>query len=116
MQVEIDVPNPAGTLTPGMYADVSLNIQRSGDALVVPVQTVDQTGTYPFMMLVNSANQVEKRVVQAGISTANRTEILSGLKEGDKVIVANLATFQPGEVVTPKRSVLSVDNSNGEDQ
>jgi RND family efflux transporter MFP subunit len=116
MQVEIDVPNPAGTLTPGMYADVSLNIQRSGDALVVPVQAVDQTGTYPFVMLVNSANQVEKRVVQVGISTANRTEILSGLKEGDKVIVANLATFQPGEVVTPKRSVLSVDNSNGEDQ
>lgn len=116
MQVEIDVPNTAGTLTPGMYADVSLNIQRSGDALVVPVQAVDQAGTHPFVMLVSGANQVEKRVVQVGVTTADRAEILSGLNAGDKVIAANLATFQPGELVTPRTSVVAAGHSDGEDQ
>jgi len=43
MQVEIDVANGDGKLSPGMYADVSLNIERTGDALVVPVQSVDQS-------------------------------------------------------------------------
>ncbi|MEO7027928.1 MAG: efflux RND transporter periplasmic adaptor subunit [Acidobacteriaceae bacterium] len=103
MQVEIDVPNRDGKLSPGMYADVALNIERSGDALVVPVQAVDQSGARPFVMLVNAASKVEKRAVRVGVSTANRVEILSGLNDGDKVIVANLATFQPGEAVTPKR-------------
>jgi RND family efflux transporter MFP subunit len=117
MQVEIDVPNPGGEFTPGMYADVTLNVRRSGDGLVVPVQAVDQTGNQPFVMLVDSANKVEKRTVQIGVSTANRTEIRSGLQEGDKVIVANLANFPPGEVVTPKVSAIGdTSGAAGEDQ
>lgn len=116
MQVEIDVPNAKGELTPGMYADVSLPIQRAGDALVVPVQAVDRSGSEPFVMIVDGSNHVQKRSVQIGISTANRTEILSGLNVGDKVIVANLATFQPGEAVTPKRSSMGDSNASGEDQ
>jgi len=117
MQVEIDVPNSAGELAPGMYADVTLNVRRSGIGLVLPVQAVDQTGNQPFVMLVDSANKVEKRTVQVGVSTANRTEILSGLQEGDKVIVANLANFPPGEVVTPKVSAIGdTSGAAGEDQ
>jgi RND family efflux transporter MFP subunit len=116
MQVEIDVPNTDGELTPGMYANVSLNVKRAGDALVVPVQAVDQSGPKPFVMLVNGSNRVEKRTVQVGVSTANRTEILGGLNDGDKVIIANLATFQPGEIVTPKRSVMGDSNAAREDQ
>lgn len=116
MQVEIDVPNRDGKLSPGMYANVTLNIERSGDALVIPVQAVDQSASQPFVMLVNAANKVEKRVVRVGVSTANRVEILSGLNEGDKVIVANLATFQPGEAVTPKHSSITDLKSGGEDQ
>jgi RND family efflux transporter MFP subunit len=117
MQVEIDVPNRDGQLTPGMYADVTLNIQRSGDALVVPVQAVDRSGSEPFVMVVNASNRVEKRPVQIGVSTANRVEILSGVKEGDVVIVANLASFIPGEIVTPKHTAMSQTNSSaGEDQ
>jgi RND family efflux transporter MFP subunit len=112
MQVEIDVPNKNGQLTPGMYADVTLNIQRSGDALVVPVQAVDRSSSEPFVMVVNNSNRVEKRPVQIGVSTANRIEILRGLKEGEVVIVANLASFLPGEVVTPKHSAMSETNSS----
>jgi RND family efflux transporter MFP subunit len=117
MQVEIDVPNKDGQLTPGMYADVTLNIQRSGDALVVPVQAVDRSGSEPFVMVVNNSNRVEKRPVQIGVSTANRVEILNGVKQGDVVIVANLASFLPGEVVTPKRTAMGEANSSAaEDQ
>jgi RND family efflux transporter MFP subunit len=116
MQVEIDVPNADGKLSPGMYADVSLNIQRTGDALVVPIQAVDQTSGQPFVMLVDPTNRVEKRAVRIGVSTANRIEILSGLNAGDKVIVANLATFTPGETVAPKLSSMGDLKSNGEAQ
>ncbi|HEY0795179.1 MAG TPA: efflux RND transporter periplasmic adaptor subunit [Acidisarcina sp.] len=116
MQVEIDVPNGDGKLSPGMYADVTLNIQRAGDALVVPIQAVDQSGSQPFVMLVDSANKVEKRAVRIGVLTANRIEILSGLNVGDKVIVANLGAFSEGENVTPKRSSIGDLKSSGEDQ
>lgn len=115
MQVEIDVPNKDGKLTPGMYADVSLNIHRAGNALTVPVQAVDQSGSEPFVLVVDKSNRVEKRTVKIGISTPNKIGILSGLSDGEQVIAANLGTFQPDELVTPHRSAM--DNANtGEDQ
>jgi RND family efflux transporter MFP subunit len=117
MQVEIDVPNKDGELDPGMYADVTLNIQRARDALVVPIQAVDRSGNQAFVMLVDGTNRVEKRSVQIGVSTANRIEILSGVNQGEKVIVANLASFTPGEVVAPKITAMGQANSStGEDQ
>lgn len=107
MQVEIDVSNPKGQLEPGMYAQVTLDIERTGDALVVPVQAVDQSGEQPAVMLVDSSNHVQRRAVQVGISTANRTEILSGLQAGDKVIATNLSSYQAGELVQPRIDTMT---------
>jgi RND family efflux transporter MFP subunit len=107
MQVEVDVPNANGSLTPGMYAQVTLNVKRSGDALVVPIQAVDTSAPQPTLLVVNAQNHVEKRVVQTGVATANRIEILSGLREGELVIVANQSSYQSGELVTPKQSAMA---------
>jgi RND family efflux transporter MFP subunit len=111
MQVEIDVPNKDRQLAPGMYAQVTLNVAHSGESLTAPVQAVDQSTAQPFVLLVDSANKVEKRNVHVGISTANRVELLSGVKEGDKIVAVNLSTYQPGELVTPKQSVTSTQES-----
>lgn len=102
MQVEIDVPNPKGQLQPGMYAQVTLDIERAGDALVVPIQAVDQGGTQPAVMLVDGSNHVQRRPVQVGITTANSIEILGGLQAGDKIIATNLSSYQSGETVQPR--------------
>ena len=106
MQVEVDVPNRDGTLTPGMYAEVTLNVKRTGNALVVPVQAVDRDGPQPVITVLNAQNRVEKRIVKTGVATANRVEILSGLHDGEQVIVANQSSFQPGELVIPKQSTM----------
>jgi RND family efflux transporter MFP subunit len=107
MQVEIDVPNPKDELDPGMYAQVTLNIERTGNVLVVPIQAVDQSGSQPFVLLVDRSDRVEKRAVEVGISTANRVEILSGLQDGDRVIAASLSSYQSGELVQPKLDTMA---------
>jgi RND family efflux transporter MFP subunit len=110
MQLEVDVPNADGSLTPGMYAQVTLNVRRAGDALVVPIQAVDTSGPQPVLLVINAQSRVERRVVQTGVATANRIEVLSGLSEGEQVIVANQASFQPDELVTAKQSAMAVAN------
>jgi RND family efflux transporter MFP subunit len=107
MQVEVDVPNADGSLAPGMYAQVTLNVKHAGDALVVPIQAVDTSGPQPILLVVNAQSRVEKRAVQTGIATANRIEVLSGLREGEQVIVANQSSFQPGELVKAKYSATT---------
>lgn len=104
MQVEIDVPNAKGRLAPGMYADVQLQTQARNDALSVPVQALQQQGDKATVLVVDSANRVQKRDVSIGIEDPNFVQVVSGLKEGDRVIVGNLGSYQLGETVNPKPS------------
>lgn len=106
MTVEIDVPNKDNSLAPGMYAEVSLLIHRSGDVLTVPVTAIDRTGSTPYALIVDTSNRVHKRNVQVGLATANKIEIVSGLNAGDRIIATNLTSFTEGQTVNPKQSAL----------
>ena len=100
MLTEVDVNNPSLTLTPGMYADVTFNLEQKNDSLIIPSSAVIQ-GDEPSVMLVDANNQVVKRQVVLGISGSNSQEITSGLKPGDRVIIGGLSTLQMGQKVTP---------------
>jgi RND family efflux transporter MFP subunit len=102
LQVEIDVVNTDGKLTPGMYADVTLHLQVSGNGLTIPVEAVDRGQATPFVLVVNAQGHIEKRPVSLGIETARFIEVTKGLKEGERVVVANLSSFQPDEAVNAK--------------
>jgi RND family efflux transporter MFP subunit len=100
MLTEVDVKNPDLSLTPGMYADVTFNLEQKDSALLVPASAIIQ-GDQPSVMIVNADNRVEKRAVVLGISGANTQEVTSGLQAGDHVIIGGLSTLQLGEQVTP---------------
>ncbi len=102
MQVEIDVPNGAYKLRPGMYAEVSLRVQSHDNALTVPVQAVQRHNGKSSVLLVNQHNQVELREIQTGMEDPSRVEVLAGLSAGDRVIVGNFDSYQPGQRVAPK--------------
>lgn len=107
MQVEIDVPNQDYKLSAGMYADVSLKIQNDPTALTLPLQAINRGADKTSVLLVNSQNQVEEREIHTGIEGSNRIQILSGLNEGDRVIVGNFGTYRPGEHVNPQMSTMA---------
>jgi RND family efflux transporter MFP subunit len=113
LQVEIDLNNANHSLSPGMYADVTLNIQRAGNGLTVPVQAVDQSGGSPFAYVVDTSGHIKRRSVNLGVATPNRVEILSGIDPTDRVVVANLASFSNGEAVRPQQVVLPQTASAG---
>jgi RND family efflux transporter MFP subunit len=107
-QVEIDVPNTNYKLVPGMYADVSLQVQDHPNALTVPVQAVALGSDGGRSVLVlDSQNRVQPRLIRTGIEDPNNIEVLSGLKEGDRVIVGNLNAFRAGELIEPQVSKIA---------
>jgi RND family efflux transporter MFP subunit len=107
MQVEVDVPNQDYKLTPGMYADVSLRIQNDPNALTLPLQAINRGEDKTLVLAVNSQNVVEEREIHTGIEGSDRIQILSGLNEGDRVIVGNLSKYRPGQHVDPKASAMA---------
>jgi RND family efflux transporter MFP subunit len=100
MLTEVDVKNPSLLLTPGMYADVTFNLEQKDNALIVPASAIIQ-GDQPSVLLVDATNHVLKRPVVLGIGGSNSQEIASGLQAGDRVIIGGLSTLQPGQEVTP---------------
>ena len=101
MLVEVDVPNPDLTLSPGMYAEDSFQLQHKDSALILPTQAVIRNGSDAYVLVVDSTHHVEKRNVTVGIESANRLEVLSGLREGETVIASGQDNYEVGEAVTP---------------
>lgn len=112
LQVEIDLKNSDHKLSPGMYAHVTLNIQRTGSGLTVPIQAVDRSGPEPYALIVDSQNQIEKRNVRLGTESPERIEIVSGLSDGDHVVAANMSSFRAGEVVHAQNISVPQPQSN----
>jgi RND family efflux transporter MFP subunit len=104
MQVEIDVPNETYKLQPGMYANVSLQVQKQANALTVPINAIQRGHDTIRVLMVDRQNRVQEREVRTGAEDGNNVAILSGLSEGDRVLIGNLASYQPGQVVRPKES------------
>jgi RND family efflux transporter MFP subunit len=113
MQVEIDVPNETYKLQPGMYANVALQTQASPNALTVPIQAVQHHDGKASVLIVDQQNRVQPREIQTGLEDPNRVEVLSGLSEGERVIVGNFGSFQPGQVVEPKVTTFDSDAGQG---
>jgi RND family efflux transporter MFP subunit len=102
MHTEVDIPNPRGILIPGVYAEATLTLDRKGDALVVPLQAVSQESNRATVLLVDKTNKIQDRPVTLGIQTENDAEVLSGLREGDEVVISDRSGLKPGELVDPK--------------
>ena len=100
MIVEMEVPNPTLELLPGMYANVTLKVDQRANAVAIPVEAVPPGGK--SVLLINTAHQVEERAVSLGIETPSKYEVLSGLEEGDLVMVGNPEQVTPGQKVEPR--------------
>jgi len=111
MMTEIEIPNPNLELVPGMYATVVLKVEKHLQALAVPTEAVSGEKS-PTVYVVNHDNQIEERAVKLGLETSDKYEILSGLREGDLVVIGNRAGFQAGQKVEPKVIQLSMRDEN----
>ena len=102
METEIDVENKDLSLTPGMYANTTLELERRDNVLTIPVQAVIRNGNQSSVLIVDSQNKVQTRNVTLGLQGSTLTEVKSGLQEGDRVITGGQSNYQAGETVKPK--------------
>jgi RND family efflux transporter MFP subunit len=101
METEIDVDNRDGQLIPGMYAETSLALQQKQNTLAIPLEAIARNGEDATVLLVTPQNIVLERHVRLGMEDSTYVEVLSGLAEGDRVILGNRSLFRAGEKVQP---------------
>lgn len=89
-------PNPRLLLIPGMYVRVAIDAQEKQGALVIPRVALAEDITGYYVMVVGEDNTVRRQKVTLGIRQKESVEIISGLKAGEKVVVAGLQHVRPG--------------------
>jgi len=101
-EIEIEVPREQKNIKPNMLVVVTITDYKKLKALVVPQNIVQKTGTEQFLFVASNENGLwiaRKKVVQAGESYDNRTEITDGLNEGDFIITFGFQNLSDGQTV-----------------
>jgi RND family efflux transporter MFP subunit len=114
METEIDVDNKNGQLIPGMYAEAHLALRERQNVLAIALQAVQRNGDDATVLAVTSQNIVEERHVKLGAEDSTYVEVLSGLAEGDRVIVGNRSLFRAGEKVQPHEVATATGTTSSE--
>ncbi|MDD7544421.1 efflux RND transporter periplasmic adaptor subunit [Actinobacillus porcinus] len=87
----MEVDNPDGVLRIGMTTENTIKIAAAKGVLTVSNMAIQKKGNKYIVHVLNAQNQSEEREVEIGVQNDFQTEIKSGLAEGEKVIVSQVA-------------------------
>ena len=88
LKARIVLNNPQKQLIPGMFTTVSITSHVHKNSMLVPSEAVIRTGTRSIVMLAGENGQFHSTDVTTGIEMNGQTEILSGLKVAQKVVIS----------------------------
>ena len=98
-EVKLDVPNPPANLKEGMTVSVDIEIVRRDNVLVLDTNAIrDLTGGEAHVFAVVDGRVVDK-AIEVDASGGGKSEISSGLAEGDLVVPPALTTISIGQKV-----------------
>jgi RND family efflux transporter MFP subunit len=86
LRVRFELANPKLDLKPGMFADVEIRLGE-GDGLMVPDSAVMDTGERQVVFVQKGGGVFEPREVKAGARSGGKVQVLSGLVEGERVVI-----------------------------
>jgi RND family efflux transporter MFP subunit len=87
MLVEVEVPNPDGLLLPGMYSTVHFKLVDPTPPIVVADSSVIVLADGPQIAIVDKDDVVRIRKVRLGRDSGKTIDIVSGVTEGDRIVL-----------------------------
>jgi Cu(I)/Ag(I) efflux system membrane fusion protein len=88
IKARVELANPDGRLVPGMFATVSFTSPSRKNVLTVPAEAIIQTGKRSVVIVAQGDGRFFPTAVETGLDSGGRTEILTGLALGQKVVVS----------------------------
>jgi membrane fusion protein (multidrug efflux system) len=98
--LRIVVPNPEGTLLPGMFVRATIDEGINQQAILIPQQAVsrDPKGN-PLTLIVDAEGKVQQRAISTDRALGDKWLVATGLAQGDRVIVEGMQRARPGMAV-----------------
>ena len=110
IEVRALLPNPDGSIIPGILMQVDL-LRNTRQALLIPEASLLPLADKQYVMVrvnIDGKDTVEKRQVKIGLRLPGYVEILDGLSAGEQVVTHGNSKVRPGDVL----DVLAVDDGS----
>jgi membrane fusion protein, copper/silver efflux system len=88
LKARIELANSGGRLVPGMFATIDFAPTRRRDAVLVPSEAVIRTGRRTVVIVAQGKGHFAPVDVETGIEGHGQTEIRTGVRDGDRVVVS----------------------------
>ncbi len=98
-RIEVTVPNPDYRLRSGQIVKVRLTRQVLNDVILIPLDSVIPLENGHEVYVVDSQNQAQRRNVRLGFIRGRSVQVLDGLADGDRLIVAGQRYVSAGQAV-----------------
>lgn len=98
LRAEIDLANADGIFRPGMYASVTILLEKRRDVPVLPQAAIVTREGRPCCFLLRDGKATVQEL-KLGLRTENEVEIAAGLDGSEKVIRSSLSSLQPNQLV-----------------
>lgn len=87
----INVDNSAGLLRYGMTATISIEVDKAENALLIPMTAIQRNPNGETKVSVLIDGQAQTRKIETGLEDGVQIQVLSGLNEGEAVIISHAA-------------------------
>lgn len=86
VRIEVDIPKDMNDLIIGSPVDLMVHIDNRQDALLLPEEAIYQKNGKDFVTVVEDSKTIEREVT-LGLESDYMVEILSGLSEGEVILL-----------------------------
>jgi HlyD family secretion protein len=105
-RIRVALRNEQRRFKAGQFARVTLQVKSAPQALTIPARAISYTGGEP-QVFVYTDGRVRQRAVALGITNDKLVEVLSGLTEGEQVVVEDPSILADGMPVRVRRTASS---------
>jgi RND family efflux transporter MFP subunit len=103
----VELPNPDGTLTPGMFARIRIAMAPPAETLLVPDTAIGTEQVQKLVYVLDADNVARPRYVTLGRLVDGLRSIKSGIKADDRVVIKGLMRVRPGVKVAPQVGAIA---------
>jgi membrane fusion protein (multidrug efflux system) len=96
--IEVDLPNPDQALQPGTFGELTLELRKSPNALVIPAGALITQGNNKVVFIADQGKAAQRKI-QTGVSDGRWLEVVQGLTGTEDVVVVGKTQLSDGTAV-----------------
>ena len=99
LEIGLSLDDPKGLIKSGMFPSVTILTEKLENVLVINRSSVLYDGNQAYVYIANKTNVAEKKLIKIGLVVDDKAEVLSGLEEGQRVIIQGQTLLTDGTSV-----------------